>query len=238
MFRTLTPIPNQIRPSIETYWYDLQNDNSFQSNKDFVSVIFTKNGKNSFRQPVTKNQPKITNINGMRCLSFDGINSTMLSDQNTIVSEPFTIFVVGKYNDATNRMSLIGRQTGNIPGQFVIRKESNSQIFNSFLFGSDRVASSRSILGNLNFNIHCVSFKNNSSLNYAINNQNFGKGAVINGYNNSNNTRLVLGSSNEFGLDCLNGLIGEIIIYRDLLNITEINIVREYLTKKWRNCLI
>lgn len=189
---------------------------------------------NHGKQASGSNQP-LTNArtqNGLNVIDFDSASNQYIElDNNEIFDEPFTIFCVGQYDTSTVVNALMGRQTGSIAGQFVMRKEAGG-VFNSFLFGSAG-SSAANFSGNLNNNIHCAYFEEGGSLNYRINGNSFTAGTARSGYDNTITTPVVIGASNNTPANTLDGFIGEVIVYNRVLTSDEILLITSYLANKW-----
>lgn len=204
-----------------------------------VSFIRNDMGNgNNLQQGTSSAQPKnnTRTLNGRSVLEFahDGIlNDRMLFDSNAAMSQPFTAFIVAQYDTSATRQALLGRQTAAVPGQFTVRKESTGTVFNSFLFGSGGLASTSNFIGNLNPNIHRISFADGGGLNYAINNGATTVGTARSGYDNAVATPLALGCGSGSSGDFLDGIIAEVIICNAVLDANTIAGVNRYLSNKW-----
>lgn len=196
------------------------------ADKSLNSVSLTATGAD---RPTTNSRTQ----NGLNVLDFDGANNYLTASTNDILDEPFTVFIVAQYDTSGVIQAVIGRQTGSIPGQIVMRRESGGA-FNCFLFGSAG-SSSANFGGNDSVNIHCCYFEDGGENHYKINNDSFTLGVARSGYDNAVSTGLAVGASRSPASgSLLDGLVGEIIIFNGVLTSEEIDeIIGDYLNTKW-----
>lgn len=224
-------------------WFDMSDISSKNmiSSGGLVSKVMNKvKGSNNLQQATSSAQPKnnTRTLNGLPVLEFahDGTrNDFMLFDSNDPLDAPFTVFVVGQYdqNYAGSDQSFIGRQTSSIAGQWVLLKNGNFSIFQSYLFGSGGLDSGSTQPSNSNPNIFTVWFQDGDKLNFKLNNNTATQGSTRSGYDNSVATGLAVGASSSSAGAPLDGIIAEIIIYNRVLNSTEIININRYLSNKW-----
>lgn len=239
--KIIAPLPLQVSPSNCVAWFDMSDLSSMTASSGLVSKVNNKCGSgNNLQQGTASAQPKnnTRTLNGLPVLEFahDGTrNDSMLFDNNDPLDAPFTVFVVGQYdqNYAGSDQAFIGRQTSSIAGQWVLLKNGNFSIFQSYLFGSGGLDSGSTQPSNSNPNIFNVWFQDGDRLNFKLNNNTATQGNVRSGYNNSVTTPLAIGSSNNSGGAPLDGIIGEIIIYKTVLTSSEITQINLYLSRKW-----
>lgn len=217
------------------YWADFADTSTITDTSNAVDSVADKS-LNSVTLTATTTQRPTTNtrtLNGLNVLDFNGSSNFMTFSPNSVVSEPFTIFVVAQV-DATTAQTIIGRQTAATAGQWTLIKNGGYPIFQTYGFGSGGVAGGAVKNYNNNPNIHTISFANGATTKYQLNNDTIATdGVVVSGYNNSVATPLVIGSSVGTG-NFLNGCIGEIIIFAGVLTTDEINeITSDYLNSKW-----
>jgi hypothetical protein len=232
-------VPMIIRPQSRAAWFDMSDISSanMTSSSGLVSKVFNKFNSNNVQQTVTSAQPKnnTRTLNGLPVLEFahDGVqNDFMVFDLNTSVNVPFTLFIVTQV-DNTNNQTIIGRQTSAISGQWTLVKNGGFDIFQTYAFGASLPSSGTIEVYNSNPNIHCVKLAEGSALEYSLNNDTPSIAPVVlTGYDNSVTTSLNLGAS-PGGLNPLDGIIAEIIIYNAVLTTSEITQINQYLSRKW-----
>jgi len=232
-------VPMIIRPQSRAAWFDMSDISSanMTSSSGLVSKVFNKFNSNNVQQAVTSAQPKnnTRTLNGLPVLEFahDGVrNDFMVFDLNTPVNVPFTLFVVAAV-DATPSQSLVSRQTGAVAGQFALVKNGGFPIFQSYAFGTSGNVTGIVQTFTTNPTIHTITLNEGTSLKYQLNNGAIATDGVnLSGYNNSVATSLNLGSS-PGGINPLDGIVAEIIIYNVVLTTSEITQINQYLSRKW-----
>jgi len=228
----ITLLPTTI-PWLRT-WIDFADTSTITATGNAVSAVRNKvNSQITLTQPNAINQPLsgTRTINGLNVVDFDGINDFMQFSTNTVVSEPFTLFIVAQV-DGTTGQTIIGRQTAAVAGQWTITKNGGFAIFQSYAFGSGGSDSGVVHTYNSSPNMHTVSLANGQTLKYQLNNVALSASVVLNGYNNAVGTDLCIGAS-PGGSAFLDGAIGEIIVYGSVLSTTDITRVNRYLANKW-----
>lgn len=218
-------------------WVDAADTQTITAVSGAVSAIRNKaNSQLTLTQGTGSKQPTTGSRtqNGLNVLDFDGTTDYMVFSANTLLSSPFTLFVVAQYDTSTNLMGLIGRQTSSIAGQFCLRKESSGFIFNTFAFGSGSLSSQVAKSGDSSTTIHCVYFQDGGQINYSLNNGSFSTGTARSGYDNAVSTPLGLGCADTASpSNTLDGFVGEVIIYNRILTVGEIIKINRYLANKW-----
>jgi hypothetical protein len=239
MLKTFTPLPLQVNPSSCRAWFDFSNTSSIQaSGNDIVSVLNLAGNGNNLSQAVSGNRPEtgLLTQNGLNVAKFTAANTEFLNFAfNTPMSVPFTIFLVGRSDSSVSAIqNFIGRQTGTIAGQWVLRREASGGVFNTFGFGSGNQSSQAAFTSNNNANIHTTTLGDNIAITYRVNNTLSASASVARaGYDNAVTTGLALGTSNNFGNSPLEGWIGEVIIYNSILPASQITAINQYLSRKW-----
>lgn len=225
-----------------TVWLDMSDLSTMTSSGGLVSKVLNKSGTgNNIQQATSSAQPKnnTRTLNGLPVLEFahDGTrNDIMIFDNNDPVDQPFTVFVVGQsdQNVAGIDQAFIGRQTSAISGQWVLLRNGNFAIFQSYLFGTGGDSGSTQPSNN-NANIFTVWFQDGDRLNFKLNNNTATQGSVRSGYDNSVATKLAIGggNGNSNAAASLDGIIAEVIIYNRVLSTNEILFINRYLSNKW-----
>ena len=199
------------------------------------------NNGNNLQQATSSAQPKnnTRTLNGRAVLEFahDGTrNDIMIFDSNDTVDQPFTVFLVGQSDQSVAGVDqgFIGRQTSAIAGQWVLLRNGNFSIFQSYLFGTGGDSGSTQPSNN-NANIFTVWFQDGDKLNFKLNNNTATQGATRSGYDNTNTTKLAIGGSNgnSNGAASLDGIIAEVIICNTVLTADIVAGVNKYLSNKW-----
>lgn len=225
-------------------WFDMSDVSAqnMTASGGLVSRVLNKAGtNNNVQQATTSAQPRnnTRTLNGLPVLEFahDGTrNDFMVFDNNNPADEPFTVFCVAQSDQqyAGSDQGFIGRQTSAISGQWVLLRNGNFAIFQSYLFatGGD---SGNTQPSNNNANIHTVTFQNGDRLRYSLNNNTATLGSIRSGYDNTVTTNLAIGAGNGNGSggSHLDGFIAEIIIYNRVLSSDEILLINRYLSNKW-----
>jgi hypothetical protein len=221
-------------------WIDAADASTITSSGGLVSKIINKVGSgNNVQQLTASAQPKnnTRTLSGLPVLEFahDGTrNDFMVFDNNDPLDAPFTVFCLGQsdQNYTASGQSFMGRQTGAASGQWVLLRNGDFPIFQTYLFGS--VGDSGGIqTSNNNANIHTISFLDGGRLNYKLNNNTAVQGSIASGYNNAVATPLAIGASNDTLGAPLDGIIAEVVIYNRVLTDSEIINVNRYLANKW-----
>jgi hypothetical protein len=235
-------IPEAIPPKLPktVAWFPMNDQSKMVSLSGLVQEIVNSMGTgNNVTQVTTSAQPKnnTRTLNGYPVLEFahDGTrNDLMVFNNNDPLDEPFTVFVVGQsdQNHAGSDQAFIGRQTAAIAGQWVLLRNGNFPIFQSYLFGTggDSGATQPS---NNNPNIYTVSFLDGDRLKFKLNNNTATLGNIRSGYNNAVATPLAIGASNNTSGAPLDGIIAEVIICNEILSDTVIAGVNSYLSNKF-----
>lgn len=225
-------------------WFDMSDIsvNNMTASGGLVSKIINKTGNgNNLQQATSSAQPKnnTRTLNGLPVLEFawDGTrNDIMIFDSNDAVDAPFTVFVVGQSDQtyAGFDQAFIGRQTSAIAGQWVLLRNGNFPIFQSYLFGSGGDSGSTQPSNN-NVNIFTVWFQDGDRLNFKLNNNTATQGNIRPNYDNTITTKLAIGGSNgnNNSAASLDGIIAEIIIYNRVLLSDEILLINRYLSSRW-----
>ena len=230
-----SPIPNQIGQAYLWSHIDFSRVQTIEaSGNDIISVLNLSGNNIGASQAVSGARPKtgIETHNGLNVATFQGGQFLNFAN-NTPGDIPFTVFVIGlNQGGGAQPQSFIGRQTSNINGQWVIRRET-SGVFNAFGYGVEAGASQAAKTGNNNANIHNITFADGQGMTYRLNNDSPATGAVRTGQDNDITTGLALGAANSAGGNSLIGWIGEIIIYNGVLTTPEIATVNQYLSLKW-----
>lgn len=244
MLKVYTPLPLLVEPSFCVAWFDMSDISAanMTASSGLVSKVLNKAGtNNNLQQATTSAQPKnnTRTLNGLPVLEFahDGTrNDIMIFDSNDPLDAPFTVFVVGQsdQNVPTIDQAFIGRQTAAISGQWVLLRNGNFPIFQSYLFGTGGDSGSTQTSNN-NANIFTVWFQDGDRLNFKLNNNTATQGNIRSGYDNTNSTKLAIGGSNGNNnlAASLDGIIAEIIIYNKVLSSSQITQVNQYLSRKW-----
>lgn len=243
MFKIYTPPPLLIEPDSCQAWFDMSDIStaSMTSSGGLVNKILNKTGSgNNIQQGTSSAQPKnnTRTLNGLPVLEFahDGTrNDFMVFDNNNPLDAPFTVFVVGQsdQNYAGADQGFIGRQTSAIAGQWVLLRNGNFTIFQSYLFGESNLDSGATRVSNSNPNIHTVTFEDGDRLKFKLNNDAGAQGNIRSGYDNAVATPLAIGASNGSAGAPLDGIIAEIIIYNKVLSTSQITQINQYLSRKW-----
>ena len=236
-------IPEAIPPKLPktVAWFPMNDQTKMTSLSGLVQEIVNSIGTgNNVKQLTTSAQPKnnTRTLNGFPVLEFahDGTrNDFMTFNSNDPLDAPFTVFVVGQsdQNYAGSDQGFIGRQTAAIAGQWVLLRNGNFVIFQSYLFGESNLDSGASRVSNSNPNIHTVTFENGDRLKFKLNNDASAQGNIRSGYDNAVATPLAIGASNGSGGAPLDGIIAEIIIYNKVLSASQITQINQYLSRKW-----
>ena len=236
-------VPEAIPPKLPktVAWFPMNDRTKMTSLSGLVQEIVNSMGTgNNVKQLTTSAQPKnnTRTLNGLPVLEFahDGTrNDFMTFNSNDPLDAPFTVFVVGQsdQNYAGSDQAFMGRQTAAIAGQWVLLRNGNFPIFQSFLFGESNLDSGASRVSNSNPNIHTVTFENGDRLKFKLNNDAGAQGAIRSGYNNAVATPLAIGASNGSGGAPLDGIIAEIIICNGVLTTEVIAGVNRYLSNKF-----
>lgn len=238
LIKPITPLPLIISPGDCRAWLDPADTSAANlvSSGNVLSRINDKTGNGSYAfQSTVARQPQtgIQTQNGLNVISFAAANTQFLNFiANTPLSVPFTLFLVVQSNSTAALQNFIGRQTAATAGQWTLRRESSSGVFNTFAFGSGG-SSQVSKAPNNNANIHCVTFDNGVGITYRLNNGSVDTGAVRSGYDNSITTGLALGASNDTGSGSLDGWIGDVIIYGSVWSANKIAGMSRWLGNKW-----
>jgi hypothetical protein len=235
MFIVPENIPSVVNP--QRCHFDFSKTNRIiASGNDIVSVSDMFGSGITLSQSSSSNRPKtgLVTQNGLNVASFSAANTHFLNfSLNIPMSVPFTMFLVGKSDSAVTAIqNFIGRQTGNIAGQWVLRRETTGGVFNTFGFGSGAQSSQAARASNDVGNIHTVTLGDNIGIHYKLNNDSGATGTPRAGYDNNVITGLALGASNDAGSSPLEGWIGEVIIYGAILTTNQIAAINRYLSKK------
>lgn len=242
MFKIYTPPPLLIEPGSCQAWFDMSDIStaSMTSSGGLVNKILNKTGSgNNIQQGTSSAQPKnnTRTLNGLPVLEFahDGTrNDFMVFDNNNPLDAPFTVFVVGQSDQtyAGADQGFIGRQTAAIAGQWVLLRNGNFPIYQSYLFGSGGDSGSAQPSNN-NANIYTVNFADGDRLRFQLNNNTATQGNIRSGYDNAVATPLAIGASNGSAGAPLDGIIAEVIIYNKVLSASQITQINQYLSRKW-----
>ena len=231
------PVPLAIQGGGVLNWIKFSDTSTITaSGSDIVSVYNKSGNGNNASQSVSGNRPKtgLATLNSLNVASFTAASTHLLNFlYNTPVNVPFTIFIVGQSNNTANIQNFIGRRFGNTAGEFVVRREANGGVFNSFGYGSGGLASQASRPSDNNANIHTVTLGDNIALTYSTNNAAASVGTARVGYNNTLTTTLSIGASNSTGSLPLDGYIAEIITFDRILSAEETNLVNQYLSTEY-----
>lgn len=243
MFKIYTPPPLLMEPGKCQVWLDMADISAtnMTSSGGLVSKVMNKAGNgNNVQQATTSAQPKnnTRTLNGLPVLEFahDGTrNDGMIFDNNNPVDQPFTVFVVGQSDQtyAGSDQAFIGRQTSSISGQWVLLRNGNFPIFQTYLFGSGGLDSGSTQPSNSNPNIHTATFEDGGRARYQLNNNTATEGNIRSGYDNTVTTPLGIGCSNGSLGAPLDGIIAEVIIYNKVLSASQITQINQYLSRKW-----
>lgn len=207
------------------------------SSGGLISRINDKSGNGNYASQATGAKQPSTGVltqSGLNVAGFSG-GQFLQFVNNDPLDEPFTVFVVGKSNAQISGQdqAFLGRQTAAIPGQWVLLRNGNFAIFQSYLFGAGNLDSGASRVSNSNYNVHTVSFFNGDRLNIQLNNGTAALGNVRSGYDNSVATGLCIGASNPLMGAPLTGSVAEVIIYGVTLSSTQKATIARYLSNKW-----
>lgn len=233
----LTQVPLTIPGCVA--WIDFSDTSSTNivSSSNLISRINDKSGNGNYASQATGAKQPSTGVltqSGLNVAGFSG-GQFLQFVNNDPLDEPFTVFVVGKSNANIpgQDQAFMGRQTSAIAGQWVLLRNGNFTIFQSYLFGAGALDSGSSQPSDNNYNIHTVSFFNGDRLNFQKNNNTATLGNVRSGYDNSVATGLCIGTSSPGMGAPLTGSIAEIIIYRNTLSTTQKSTIARYLANKW-----
>jgi len=211
--------------------------NITQSAGSVQAIANLANNSITVTQSSGANQPKtgLQTHNGLNVLSFSSASVQFMNySTNTPLNVPFTQFQVLQSNPGVNVQNFMGRQTSSIPGQWALRRETNSGVFNTFGYGTAG-SSQAANASNNNANIHEVKLADNVPINYRINNVLSGTASVARtGYNNAVDTTLALGGANGSAIGSTHdGWTGTAVTYGRILSDAEATRIRGILSRIW-----
>lgn len=225
-------------------WFDMSDTSTanMTAASGLVSKIINKCGNgNNLQQTTVSAQPKnnTRTLNGLPVLEFahDGTrNDIMIFDTNDVLDQPFTVVLVGQSDQqhAGFDQAFMGRQTAAISGQWVLLRNGSFAIFQSYLFGTGGDSGATQTSNN-NPNIFTVFFQDGDRLNFKLNNNTATQGSVRSGYDNNVTTLAAIGGSNGNSnvAASLDGFIAEIIVYKTILTTPQLDLLNQYLSRKW-----
>jgi hypothetical protein len=202
-------------------WVDAANENSFT--KDGSGIVsqwsdISGNGKH-FTQTTTINKPiwTLNYKNTLPMVVFDGNNNYMISPVIS-QSQPFTLFVVGKFITMTASRYMVGCSNSDS-----ITTDSTNTKWQCYfgLTGASLLA--------LNTNYYVFTLAvNGTSTTQNLNTTS----ATISPGTNALNAALTLGS-NSSGSACGNIALGELLLYSGSLSSIQKTTIQTYLNNKW-----
>ena len=238
--RSLTINSPVIRINALALWIDASSVESYQTapkNQTKISLIKdtkTSRDKINLSQTTASRQPTFKNslINGVSGLEFDGADDFMTSENNVLsqnISQDgqITIFMVANILTSSGTGVFFKHETGTSRVGLEIN---NGKIRFDFPTPSYIIVTNNS-LSNKNLILMAMSDKINQRL--FINNQL--SASLTNSLGLANNliSPLFLGVHNDYASLITKFYLGELIIYDRALNSKEINLINDYLSRKW-----